>query len=403
MRPITADDVAEVYRDRVATYGARRKTTGPVKVKLPPAAVKPSVSATELADFIAAGEQTNLLFTFVPPSAGPADGNGYRNVAAEEWEYCVLPIKLPAPRFGTQYHTTGGAPFGENTGMIDDYRQQRRAVGMLLSDPVVSDLMTRAYGADYRLADDRAFYRKHGLDAERKLQTTVHVDYPSWQRLDTPVPVQTAVWPAQSLCVIALRQSKPHGIPLGGHSESGGMVVGYFVSPLTARQYAAYCKATLQRYEKECASQGKKNVYMWPELCRLGPSVRPQHLFAAAIMYGLRPILYPSRKPIDVPQTYAASVYSKYLGYTPDETQLKFDATAEISALPQPYRRYFSDVAAAFPHLKLACALSSLSHEYLYRTLGLAAFEDVGVVRAGSQVYEVPGDMIDPLTGYFKR
>ena len=56
-----------------------------------------------------------------------------------------------------------------------------------------------------------------------------------------------------------------------------------------------------------------------------------------------------------------------------------------------------------FPHLKLACALSSLSHEYLYRTLGLAAFEDVGVVRAGSQVYEVPGDMIDPLTGYFKR
>ena len=32
-----------------------------------------------------------------------------------------------------------------------------------------------------------------------------------------------------------------------------------------------------------------------------------------------------------------------------------------------------------------------------------AAFEDVGVVRAGSQVYEVPGDMIDPLTGNFKR
>lgn len=408
--------------ERRHEYASRRKTKGPVRKakdvtpaeratmtpeqikKLPPV-IKDPVTPEELAKFIKGSKKTNLLFTLSPNGEG-----GRRNVAAHSWEYCLMPISMPAPEFGTQYHVTGGKPFGENEGMIDDYAGQRKALSVLLETPGVPEFMADAFGPGWRNADDRWAYRKKGLvENSVALQKDVHRDWPEWERLEDKVEAQTAVFPAGMVCIIALGQWAPHSIPAGGHSNSGGMVFSLYVSPLNARQYAQYCAATMAHFKKECTKidADKKNVYIWKrlgELRDLGTALRPQHLFAANIMYGMRPGLYPSEKVIDVPQTYSPPIYGPYTGYRPDETLQVINPAEEIPRIPIEFRRYFAEVAAVLAGERMVCRVSELSYEYLYRTFGAEATRDIGLLfeddSEGKEfVYEVPGSVIDPLTG----
>jgi hypothetical protein len=412
------------FRDRVigplerrAEYALRRKTTGPVRKakyvtlagratmtpeqieKLPPV-IKDPVSPEVLAAFIRGGAMTNLLITLSPDGEG-----GQRNVAALEWEYCILPAMVATPEFGTQYHVTDGKPFGENEDFVDDFRGQRKAISVLLSTPSVAELMSNAYGKEWRNADDRwAFRKKRLVENKSKLKEKVHRDYPKWERSDVEVEAETAAWPAGTMCVIALRQSEWHSIPTGGHSDSGGMIYSLILSPLSARQYANYCAETMAHFKKECTKidAHKKHVYIWPRLAELrvlGESLRPQHLFAANIMYGMRPGLYPSTKVVDVPQSYSPAIYGPYTGYRPDETLQVIDPATEIPRIPVEFRRYFAEVAAVLDGERMVCRVSELSYEYLHRTLGAEATRDIGLLFEEDGVYEVPGLLIDPLTG----
>lgn len=374
------------YADRVQfplsrrdTYaGKRRQKSRPVKTPYPGGPpVKDPIAPDELVRVIDEGKQKgehfNLIVSVAKPLPSGDEEGGVRAVAAKEWEHTVLPLVdgMQFPEFGTQYHVTKGTPFGENSNMIDDYESQRQNLSAMLENKIFCLMMEKAFGPDWRNADDRWSYREKNR-AKPDKDLTVHVDHPKWKRHNTKVPVEAAQWPAGHFSIIALNQSKPHGIPSGGHSDSGHMIYSMFVSPLSKEAYAKHCTDTLAAFHKQCeyAAAGKKNVYMWKKLCKLNliPKLEAQHLFAAYMMYGMRPILYPSGKPIDAPQTYSKP-YAEYVEYGPDETRQIHDPATEIATVPARFRRYFADVFAVLPDEKLACALSTLTYNYFYRTL----------------------------------
>lgn len=381
----TSDD-ADVPVFGPRTCAPKRRSDGSAAGSAAGSAKKPRfangahVSVDALIAFIKEGQQTNLLFTF-----GPLGAAGVRNVVGEGWAYATVPLPtaLPMPQRATQSHVAAGAKpgFGENSGMIDDFNGARRATGVLLADGEVSRLLTAAYGADFCLADDRAHYRdkKLAVDAcgagRTKLLATGHTDFPKWARQNiSAVPVQTARWNDGELCIIALHQCKKHGIPQGGHTlrDPKEAVVGWFVSPLQKPTYAKYCAATVARLTKEANKQARP--YAWPELHKLlalPPDRVPQYLFAAAIAFGLRPILYPSQKVINVPQSSCPAVYKHFDTYFPAPTTLTVDPAGELAALSPAFREYFATVHATLGPLKFACRVSTLSPEYLRRTLGL--------------------------------
>lgn len=339
------------------------------------------LSVDELIEFIKGGKQTNLLFTF-----GPGGAAGMRNVVGQGWEYAnvALPAGLPTPQKATQSHIAPGAKpgFGENSGMIDDYNGARVATGVLLENDAVGRLLRTAYGSNFCLADDRGHYRNKKLDYDisdagrKKLVAGGHIDFPTWQKRDiSDVPVQSAQWGDNELCIIALHQCEKHGIPVGGHTlrDQKEMVVGWFVSPLGKKQYKAYCAATVERLTRE--STGRARPYAWPQLQQLltlPPDKLPQYLFAAAIAFGLRPILYPSGKVVDVPQPYCGAVYKHFDNYKPKPGTQTIDPDAEIAALQPELQEYFATVHAALPEEKFACRVSTLSPEYLRRTFGIS-------------------------------
>lgn len=346
---------------------------------------KDPVSVEKLIEFIQSGEQVNLLFSF-----GPGGAAGMRNVAgAFQYANVPMPTGLPTPQRGTQYHIAPGAPngFGENSGMIDDFKGGREAVGVLLADPHVGSLLTAAYGKDFCLADDRAHFRSKGVDYDvgkagyKKLLETGHVDFPAWAKRNiTQVPIQTAQWGQDELCVIALHQCKEHGVPIGGHvvGDDKGRIYGWFVSPLTHSMYQGYCKETVERLREEDEKKPQK-PYVWPALRRLlqakltRPERLPQYLFAAAIAFGLRPILYPSKKKINVPQSFCGAVYKHFTGYFPEPSTLVVDPADEIDRLQERHRDYFDVVQQIIPEPKFACRVSELSPEYLDRVFGIFA------------------------------
>ena len=345
--------------------------------------VRAPSTTEQLADFIKKGNQTNLLFTF-----GTGWKAGFRNVVGT-WEYVTVPVPrgLPMPTFATQSHTAPGAKpgFGENSGMIDDYAGARKAVSVLLGVKEIMELMKAAYGADFFLADDRGHYRfkklTHDLQGKgrRDLLSLGHVDWPTWLKRDvSDIPVQAAAWADNELCIIALRQCAAHSIPLGGHTRDDEMILGWFVSPLSSDKYDAYCAETIARLRKEM-KPGAKAKYAWPGLRKIEEMFKDdpdlaKYLFAAAIAFGLRPVLYPSKKVINVPQSYCGAVYKHFEGYKPDSSKQVIDPVAEVAKIKDPeIRFYFEQVHKALPNEKFACHVSELSDEYLRRTLGFSA------------------------------
>ena len=342
--------------------------------------VRAPCTTKQLADFIKEGNQTNLLFTF-----GTDWKAGFRNVVGT-WEYVTVPVPpgLPMPTFATQAHTAPGAKpgFGENSGMIDDYAGARKAVSVSLGVETIMELMQAAYGADFFLADDRGHYRfkklTHDLQGKgrRDLLDSGHVDWPKWLKMDvSDIPVQAATWADNELCIIALRQCAAHSIPLGGHTRTDERVLGWFVSPLSSDKYDAYCDETIARLRKEM-KPGVKAKYAWEKLYEIvkmfndDPNLA-KYLFAAAIAFGLRPVLYPSTKVINVPQSFCGKVYRHFEGYKPDSSKQVIDPVAEVAKIKDPgIRFYFEQVHKALPEEQLACHVSELSDEYLRRTLG---------------------------------
>lgn len=361
---------------RRAAYAARRRApkrgVAMPYANAPP--IKPPITPAALADYIQAGADTGAKTNVILSVSSDGEG-GERAVAAEEWAHTNLPL-IPGfrlPEFGASYHTTGGVPHGENNNMCDDYGTNRETLSALLENKEFQALMAAAYGRDWRNADDRWAYRMKSR-AVRDKDLQVHVDHPKWKRLPQRVPVSAAKWPAGTISVIALRQSAAHGIPSGGHSDSGRMIYSMFVSPLSPAAYALHCEKTMEAFEQQCAAAaaGRRNVYMWTKLCALsalGDKLEARHLFAAYMMYEMRPILYPSGKLVTVPHTMSAP-YRQYTGYCPDETRQIYDPAAEIGGVPARFRRYFAEVHAVLPDEMLACAVSKLSFEYLERTLG---------------------------------
>ena len=86
---------------------------------------------------------------------------------------------------------------------------------------------------------------------------------------------------------------------------------------------------------------------------------------------GLRPVLYPSKKVINVPQSYCGAVYKHFEGYKPDSSKQVIDPVAEVAKIEDPKIRFY------FEQVHKLCRTKSLpatsSDEYLRRTLGFSA------------------------------
>ena len=348
-------------------------------------------------------EQTNLLFFIGADASG-----GKRNVTAENWEYCVLTgMMLPEPKFGRNYHVTKGHAHGENQGMIDDFHGCREAASLLLDNPAVLELTQRAFGEDFCLGEDRANYRLDHLNADttaagkKSLTKIAHQDRPDasgagfaeWKdpARGAKLVTETAVWKQGQVCIVALSQSTTHSIGKGGLSDNGGHVLGWFLGPMSPKNHAAYKTATMAQYNKELKKiqrprewkmakpvlrsavfKGEKCVYMWPELAQLSDPAA-EDIFAAGIAYGLRPLLYPSQKVIDVPQSYSPP-YEHYTGYRPDPARQLVVPAVELALLEAKVpevARHFRKVAAELPGHLWACEVSKLSRGYLLRVFGV--------------------------------
>ena len=293
-----------------------------------------------------------------------------------------------------------GVEMGENSGMIDDYLGCRAAMGSLFQDKTLMKLLKSVYGDDFVIADDRAHYRDHNdfedltKTGKNNLAKGAHTDIPGDNERYDPeegrnLVTEKAVWEKDQICVIALSQSTLHSIGVGGLTTTFAPVYGWFIGPMDSDRQQAYKKAIIRDFKNEYTKivhprkdavksidfEGEKSVYMWPELRKLKTStVLPEEIIAACIAFGLRPLLYPSHKKIDVPQSQAPSSYGPYCGYRPNPARQIVEVEPELkwieTNLPHSIAKHFKAVGSKISGQKWACQVSNLSLDYLSRVFG---------------------------------
>lgn len=339
-----------------------------------------------------------------PPPGTPGEApSAQRNMAAHGWAYTCLSVPasvLRTPTLGTLDHTCPGATHvGEVTGgMVNDYPGNRLVCATLLEIPEIASLMETIWTKDCRVACERGWRRNRALQSDmttrgrENIVANSHTDaldaagkftvFKTTRDIGLSLRTETAVCPPGQLGVIVLNQGLPHSIPVGGNCH------GWYLSPMSPEKHSDYQQATMVQFAKErekvlqprpgvgqaaTPGDGEKAVYAWPAMLRM-PSPTWQKVHACIIAFGLRPMLYPSHKIVNIPPPYAAKPYTRYTGYRPDPRLQVVDpapALAELDKCCPEVAVHFRAVAAAFPGQKWACNPGvDIGRAYLVRTFG---------------------------------
>lgn len=339
-----------------------------------------------------------------------------RNVSAEEWNYMVTePLGLVLPQFGTNSHhcVKENGEFqlhGENTGMVNDYVSSVAAVNAFYNEllPVISEL----FPGGFALTLERGHWRRADpaidltLKGKAELKKKAHTDAPEGDVFETfgcnfdieTNPTMTATVDTGRLGVILLNQSKPHSIGQGGATVDKGPVLGWFISPLKPDDFGNYKSATVKEYMRQREKLGKNNkykAYVWRELLTKGNVVNYRGakdtnrenvdsitieangkvytlwelIIATTLAYGLPPVVFPSLKRFDVPQSQAAVPFGCFTGIKPLEDRQRYVPSEEVAALgprvSDTAKRAFTAVADLFGSQNWTLRVSGLDPIYL--------------------------------------
>jgi hypothetical protein len=393
----------------------------PVKVmtvpKEPPPQTRQPISINALIDIVKRDptKQRNLLLFSCQNKF-----RAVRNVSAKSWAYAVLdvPEDVTLPRFKTNSRycqkTGPGTPpqhlrHGEASGMVQDYSASVASVNRLF--PYLQELLREMYPDGYALALERGHWRRQHPARDmtpkghKHLLSTTHTDKPNGDTFTefkcplrfNEIHTESAVAGPGQLGVILLDQSDPHAIGVGGICDDGSPVLGWFLGPLVNSQFTNYKIATVNEYFRQRLNLTKNpnyKSYIWKPLLKLGTienrphgPISPQNInyinikighqtaplwaviIATNLAFGLPPVVYPSLKRVDVPQSYAGAVFPYFLGISPAPHSQIFSPVIELERLPKStspvVRAAFAFVAAAFKDQNWTLNVSTLNPNYL--------------------------------------
>lgn len=384
-----------------------------------PLQTRPRVSLQSLVDTVKHNpvDKYNLLLF-----ASSDDTQASRNVSAEKWNYTVTtPRGLVVPKFGTNSHHCVKADgelqlHGENTGMVNDYVSYVAAVNAIYADllPIISALFPDGFAltlerGHWRRADPLYDLTEKGI---LELENKAHTDAPDGDVFETfkcdfniaDNPTMTAKVDAGDLGVILLNQSKPHSIGQGGATANEGPVLGWFISPLKPDDFGNYKSATVKEYMRQREKLDTKKeykAYVWRELLTKGSNVNYhgikqitrdnvntitieanqkeytlwELIIATTLAYGLPPVVFPSLKRFDVPQSQAAVPFGCFTGIKPLEDRQQYIPSEEVAALgpevSDTAKRAFTAVSDLFGPQKWTLCVSGLDPSYLNKYFGV--------------------------------
>jgi len=326
-------------------------------------------------------------------------GAGSRNFTGKiSYARIRLSVPLSTPRFGQMSYLTDTL-YGENSGMVNDWTGADAAISSLLADHEFNRLVEAVYGADYGLARDRGHYRlgDPAIDLSagglKKLVANAHTDqynaategFKDFKQPTTPdamrAMTRTVAWEQGELCVVLLSQGTLHSIGQGGMTGSGQPVLGWFLGALAAPVFSGYLRETWKRFEQQIVARVRKGLsaYVWSGLEPILDVYASDHLTGARVVvcatvcYGLPPMVYPSRKKVDVPQPYAPAPYKPFDergGMRPNPAHMAYEPAEQLGELHPDIRPYFEAVARLVTG-NWTRYIPALSDEFLFRILGL--------------------------------
>ena len=338
------------------------------------------------------------------------DNYMHRNMTAEKCAVLVLPLPSDSP--GSPDSTP--PPFtypndvhlmlnpnkprkfglGESGGMLGDWSGQFKAMSFYFRwYPWLDNVFSASFGEHYRMVGDRGAWRQANAckDNPDNLKNGVHgqahVDFPEWTKLEDArnIPWCTIVVPPHHVAFVALDQAMPHSIGVGGGSgmpDATGKkrpsepVLNWFTAPLSLEGHMEYERKTMGYISKDLDRE-RDYSYCWRGLKGLS---FPQVL-AACIAYGIRPPLFSSAKPIQMPPVYSGPTFVHFRDhhhfYHPDPSTLKVDtamAYEQLHATYPGYAAYFEPLATdEFVEKWGAWAMEphTLAESYLRRYFGV--------------------------------
>lgn len=282
---------------------------------------------------------------FIHPAPILAVGGTLRCVAAI-FAVFRLPMNGPPPlvesgasdhllekkwRESAEYDEKKPVP-GLDNAMVQNWPDNPYYVDFLLSHPEILAIFKAIFGDDFRLVVERFCQQTKPKENMKTFMNTGHVDFPAWKKCpdQTPQITRIPLYPG-TITVIIIDQAQPHGIPTSGDSK------GAFVGAITPEQHTQYGEATLARLRRPLPLRPQ----YWPPLRNLNSL---DEITAVILLLGIRPVVFPSLKPIAMPAPYNASRYRYFGGYEPP-VQSKY-AAADVLARIQ--RKHGDHVAKPF-------------------------------------------------------
>lgn len=211
---------------------------------------------------------------------------------------------------------------GLDNAMVNDWARNPACVDQLLGNPDILAIFKAIYGDDFRLVVERFCRQAGSKEKMADFGKTCHVDYPAFEKGDpskvpplTPIPLRPG-----EVVIIVIDQGKWHGIPKSGDA------FGCFVGAMSPEQHEAYGRKTLAHLKKPLPARPQ----CWTKLREL--STLPE-ITAAILLTGVRPVLFPSKKPIAMPGSYNASRYKYFEGYFPPKVMQGLAAEAVLGRI----------------------------------------------------------------------
>lgn len=247
----------------------------------------------------------HVAFTQVPTHAGP----GLPEPHVESQAYLLTEPYRDTPR-------GRNGKFLDNA-FINNWEQNAEAMDVLFANPHIARIVHAIHGPDAGLCPERGWARAGGREfTQHRMQQTLHRDAtedpgtgrvtPGWaacKHEDVPGTVAFVTHPG-FIGVIALDQARVHGVPNGGRSD------GPFMGVLPQAQFAAYVAATLAVLQRR---PDNKQRQVWEALTRKPFCNDFNQAMAATLLYGARPVLYSSLKPVSLPQPFNGGAYPFFI------------------------------------------------------------------------------------------
>ena len=284
-----------------------------------------------------------------------------RSVAADHFVVFVRG-ELGNPTRGASDYLLSGAPPGKglDNGFLNDFGTNPRRIDELMRFSEVRDIVLRVYGDDVHFAIDRySVQLPSAKQSPSDLAKTLHVDYPRWTRSSScPPPLVQISIPTDHFAVIVIDQGSPHGIPIVGDSTS------VFFAAMRSPEFTLYREQTMHY------------------LATKKPPAKPQHwlalsqlrsynqVIAALLLTGARPPLYPSGKPIALPQPFNGHRYKFFEGYKlpPQDLFVLADVLMQLEHSHPTVGSHFAEAARALElGPRCACDPSSFDPDTLAR------------------------------------